>query len=489
MNRGRLIAFEGLDGCGKTTQISRLAESLRKAGHDPVVTAEPTEGEYGRRIRAMARGSAPAVAPEEELRWFVEDRREHVARCIEPALAAGRHVLTDRYFLSTVAYQGANGFDPARILADSEAEFPIPDLVLLLELDVETALARVHARGARVEGIFEARDRLARVAQIFHGVERAYSDQDRRERQRGCRGRRDRRAGARAARSPLTDRHEESPMPQPPAPLDPEKLKDYAKLVFGALGGAMTSAMIYLGDRLGLYRALAGGAPVTSAELAEKTGLSERWLREWLHAQGAAGVLVHHGGGRFGLTTEGEAVLANENHPAFGAGFFSQLPSLVGVAERLPEAFRTGIGLPLRRLRARGRARRRARSRALVPRAAGALRAPKGRRRGDAPARRSRRGRRRLRRRRGADRDGEGLPALRVPRLRHLAARARARRGEPRARPASRTPASTTPRAIPCPRTRASPSSRTFDCLHDMTDPASVMRADPRRARARTAPG
>ncbi|HEY8153116.1 MAG TPA: class I SAM-dependent methyltransferase [Myxococcota bacterium] len=135
-------------------------------------------------------------------------------------------------------------------------------------------------------------------------------------------------------------------MPQPPAPLDPEKLKSYAKLVFGALGGAMTSAMIYLGDRLGLYRALAGGPPVTSAELAGKTGLSERWLREWLHAQGAAGVLVHHGEGRFGLSTEGEAVLANENHPAFGAGFFSQLPQLVGVAERLPEAFQTGIGLP-----------------------------------------------------------------------------------------------------------------------------------------------
>jgi dTMP kinase len=174
VNRGRLIAFEGLDGCGKSTQISRLAESLRKAGHDPVVTAEPTQGEYGRRIRAMASGGAPAVAPAEELRWFVEDRREHVAGCIAPALAAGRHVLTDRYFLSTVAYQGANGLDAARILAESEAEFPIPDLVLLLELDVETALARVHTRGARVEGVFEAQGRLERVAQIFRSLERAY---------------------------------------------------------------------------------------------------------------------------------------------------------------------------------------------------------------------------------------------------------------------------------------------------------------------------
>jgi len=174
VNAGRLIAFEGIDGCGKTTQIARLAERLRAAGHDPVVTAEPTDGEYGRRIRAMARGAAPRVAPAEELRWFVEDRREHVARCIAPALAGGRPVLTDRYFLSTVAYQGANGLDAEQILADSEAEFPIPDLVLLLELDVDAALARVRARGRKLEGIFEERERLVRVAQIFGSIERTW---------------------------------------------------------------------------------------------------------------------------------------------------------------------------------------------------------------------------------------------------------------------------------------------------------------------------
>jgi dTMP kinase len=174
VNRGRLIAFEGLDGSGKSTQISRLAQSLRQAGHDPVVTAEPTGGEFGRLIRAMASGRAPRVAPEEELRWFVEDRREHVASCIEPALATGRPVLTDRYFLSTVAYQGAAGLDPARILAESEAEFPIPDLVLLLDLDAETALERVRARGAQLEGAFEARERLEKVASIFRQVERDY---------------------------------------------------------------------------------------------------------------------------------------------------------------------------------------------------------------------------------------------------------------------------------------------------------------------------
>jgi len=128
--------------------------------------------------------------------------------------------------------------------------------------------------------------------------------------------------------------------------LDPEALKKTARQVFEALGGAMTSTMIYLGDHLGLYRSLAGGEPVTSHELAERTGLHERWLREWLFQQGAAGLLEHRGDERFALAAEAEAVLADESHPAFGAGFFSHLPQTLRVAERLPESFRTGIGLP-----------------------------------------------------------------------------------------------------------------------------------------------
>jgi SAM-dependent methyltransferase len=128
--------------------------------------------------------------------------------------------------------------------------------------------------------------------------------------------------------------------------LDPEKLKGFAKQVFGSMSGAMTAAMIHLGDRLGLYRVLAAGGPATSAELAQRTGLHERWLREWLYQQGAAGILDVESGERFGLTPEGRAVLAEENHPAFGAGFFTQLPAMLGVLGRIGEAFQTGIGLP-----------------------------------------------------------------------------------------------------------------------------------------------
>jgi dTMP kinase len=173
VNGGRLLVFEGLDGCGKSTQIERLARALREAGGDVLLTQEPTDGPWGRRLREMARGGEP-VAAEEELRWFVEDRREHVAQILAPALEAGRIVLTDRYYLSSVAYQGARGLDWRRILEASEAEFPRPDLVLLLEIEPETGLARVRARGDALETVFERRDFLERVAEIFRAVERAY---------------------------------------------------------------------------------------------------------------------------------------------------------------------------------------------------------------------------------------------------------------------------------------------------------------------------
>ncbi len=128
--------------------------------------------------------------------------------------------------------------------------------------------------------------------------------------------------------------------------VDPERLRDFARRLFGFLDGAVTSALVYLGDELGLYRALASGGPATSGELAARTGLDERWVREWLYNQGAAGLLEAEAEGRFALSAEGRAVLAEESHPAFGAGMFSQLPKTLGVAADLRESFRTGLGLP-----------------------------------------------------------------------------------------------------------------------------------------------
>ncbi|MEZ4355720.1 MAG: dTMP kinase [Myxococcota bacterium] len=184
MKRGRLIVFEGLDGCGKSTQLRRVAEALRERGLDPVVTREPTDGAWGRRIREMAQ-SGRAVAPETELAWFFEDRREHMRDVVRPALEAGRLVLSDRSYLSTVAYQGARGLDAAKILADSEAEFERPDCVLLFVIPAREGLARVAARGGVAEPVFENLEFLERVEAIFEGLD-AGARADRRAAERGC---------------------------------------------------------------------------------------------------------------------------------------------------------------------------------------------------------------------------------------------------------------------------------------------------------------
>lgn len=133
---------------------------------------------------------------------------------------------------------------------------------------------------------------------------------------------------------------------QPREQIDPDKLKAGGQKVFGLLSGAAISAMIHLGDRLGLYRALHGAGPVTSEGLAEKTGLSERWVREWLRGQAAAQLLEYSEEGHFSLSPEMAMILADEDSPKFAAGIFSDFPQRMAILEKLPEAFRTGLGLP-----------------------------------------------------------------------------------------------------------------------------------------------
>ena len=173
MERGLLIVFEGIDGCGKSTQLRMLAERLRARGASVVETKEPTNGPVGKRIREMAQ-SGNAVAPEEELAWFIEDRREHVRDELEPELAKGSIILCDRYWLSTVAYQGARGFATDEIMRNSEAEFPIPDLALIFEITADEGLARVKARGGRSEPVFEEIEFQKKVEKNFAALERGW---------------------------------------------------------------------------------------------------------------------------------------------------------------------------------------------------------------------------------------------------------------------------------------------------------------------------
>ena len=110
--------------------------------------------------------------------------------------------------------------------------------------------------------------------------------------------------------------------------------------------GEAVSLMIHLGDRLGLYKAMAGAGPMTAGGLAEKTGLHERWVLEWLRSQAAAGLLRSRDGSTFELRPEAEPVLVDEGGSLwFAAGAFSGAAATPENVERLADAFRTGIGL------------------------------------------------------------------------------------------------------------------------------------------------
>jgi dTMP kinase len=164
---GILIAFEGIDGAGKTTQAEILARRLEHDGFDVVRTKEPTSGPWGQRIRdSAAKGRMP---PDEELSAFIEDRKQHVSELIRPALERGKIVIIDRYYLSTVAYQGARGHDPAALLVLNESFAPRPDLIVLLEIPVEIGQRRIVSRGD-VANFFEVDVELTKAAAIFSAM-------------------------------------------------------------------------------------------------------------------------------------------------------------------------------------------------------------------------------------------------------------------------------------------------------------------------------
>ena len=164
MSQGIFIVIEGIDGTGKSTQSKRLAEWFRSRGREVVLSREPTDGPWGKKLRESA--TTGRLSAEEELECFLNDRREHVEMSIKHALAEGKVVILDRYYFSTMAYQGARGFDPAEIRRRNEAFAPQPDLLLILDLSVESAHGRIGARGDTANE-FEQRDTLSRCREIF----------------------------------------------------------------------------------------------------------------------------------------------------------------------------------------------------------------------------------------------------------------------------------------------------------------------------------
>jgi 2-polyprenyl-3-methyl-5-hydroxy-6-metoxy-1,4-benzoquinol methylase len=126
--------------------------------------------------------------------------------------------------------------------------------------------------------------------------------------------------------------------------VDKGRVEQIAEKVFGYLSGSIVSGMIYIGDELGLYRTLRDAGPLTSAEFGQRTGLKERWLREWLRGQAAAGLIDYRGEGRFELNKEAALVLADEENAASLIGSFSDLPEQLLMLKQARDSFRTGIG-------------------------------------------------------------------------------------------------------------------------------------------------
>lgn len=160
-----MIVFEGVDGSGKSTQVELLARKLSKKGLEFVTLREPTKGKWGVKIRELSK-SQDSIAPEEELELFVKDRKENVRQNILPALKAGQVVILDRYYYSTLAYQGARGISSEKIRQQHKSFAPRPDIVFILDVPVGLGLRRIIGRPI-IYRLFEDRNYLRKVRQIF----------------------------------------------------------------------------------------------------------------------------------------------------------------------------------------------------------------------------------------------------------------------------------------------------------------------------------
>lgn len=163
MARGRLVVFEGGEGAGKSTQLRRLAARLEDAGVAHEVFREPGGTPTGDRIRELLLHADVSLAPGAEVALFIASRAQLVHEAVKPALAAGRHVLLDRFLLSTYAYQiHGRGLPEAEVRAANQlaVEGLVPDLTLLLRVPVAEGLARASRRGAS--------DRFERADRAFH---------------------------------------------------------------------------------------------------------------------------------------------------------------------------------------------------------------------------------------------------------------------------------------------------------------------------------
>ena len=152
--KGKFIVFEGLDGSGKGTMLARTAEWLFNSnpGYDKILlTREPTYSGAGKQIRKMLKSDKePLTKSKQLLQLYFEDRKEHLEKVIKPALQLGSIVLCDRYKYSTICYQQAQGIPVEKIIS-LHSRMLVPDLVLVLDAEPETALQRIRSSRSVIE--------------------------------------------------------------------------------------------------------------------------------------------------------------------------------------------------------------------------------------------------------------------------------------------------------------------------------------------------
>jgi dTMP kinase len=167
LRRGLLIAIEGIDGAGKTTQANLLAQELGKNGYSVLSLHEPTNGKWGQKIKDLANNGRHRTSPEDETELFYQDRWEDVKNNIKPALDEKKVIVMDRYYFSNVAYQSERGLDPQLIEKKNAAIAPVPDITIILDLEPEVSLKRIIHKRNGTPNHFEKKEKLEIIRQAF----------------------------------------------------------------------------------------------------------------------------------------------------------------------------------------------------------------------------------------------------------------------------------------------------------------------------------
>jgi dTMP kinase len=180
--RGAFITFEGMDGCGKTTQMTLLARKLRGAGYGVLESYEPGGTPIGTQVRRILLDAAnQELCPTAELLLYFACRAQNVEQSILPALSEGKIVLSDRFTDSTLVYQGVGrglGKEVVLALDGVACRGLVPDLTVLIDIDLETSLSRAHSRNRELSGKdVVAETRMDDQAVEFHRrVHEAYAE-------------------------------------------------------------------------------------------------------------------------------------------------------------------------------------------------------------------------------------------------------------------------------------------------------------------------